>query len=310
MMGRDRRYGRRANMKARVGITAAAVIGGGAIAIAAVASSHGSSPTAQAAGYSARASHTSTTSEWNQLNSAMNGWARSTSSSMSTLASMTSQRTFSQTSKHGKTLAEQRGIVVLATKKFIILQSSNGSLHLWVLSGKTKVQNVSSNTAGTAAMTANTSATKQAMQSSNMIPATTLMAGSPLVASRMLTPSPAPQTITVQVSGTDLTVTVTIAQTTATVSQTATMPASGNPTWSPSTTTVNPFMGAATMPMLARGDLATIVGTRSHNLLHAQIVLFTPLSTSDVGGAASNGVPQQAASPVATSTVGATGTHY
>jgi len=35
---------------------------------------------------------------------------------------------------------------------------------------------------------------------------------------------------------------------------------------------------------LARGDLAVIVGTRTHWTLHAQLVLFTPLSAGTVGG--------------------------
>ena len=83
----------------------------------------------------------------------------------------------------------QRGIVVLATKKFLILQSSNGSLHLWLLSGATQFQNVSNTTAGTQALTASTSATQQAMTSGNMIPATTLLAGSPTTAAAMLTPT-------------------------------------------------------------------------------------------------------------------------
>lgn len=302
MMGRDRRYGR-AKMRTRIGITAAAVIGGGAIAIAAMASSHGSSPTAQTAGFSARVAHTS---EWNQLNSALSGWQRSRTSSMTTLAGMTSQRTFSQTTKHGRTLAEQRGIVVIATSRFIVLQSANGALHLWLLSGNTVIQNVASSTSGTAAMLANHYATMQAMQSGNMVPAADLMAGSPLVASRMLTPNPAPQTITIVITGTNATVTITIAKSTATVSQTGTMPVNGNPM----TTMVNPYMPVAAMPMLARGDLATIIGTRTHHMLHAQVVLFTPLTTANVGGAASNGVPKQAASPVPTSTVGAAGNHW
>ena len=35
---------------------------------------------------------------------------------------------------------------------------------------------------------------------------------------------------------------------------------------------------------VARGDLAVVVGTRSHGTLHAQLVLFSPLSTSAIGG--------------------------
>ena len=79
--------------------------------------------------------------------------------------------------------------MVLATNQFIILQSANGSLHLWLTSAGTKFQNVSSTTAGTAALTASTTATQQAMQSGNMIPATTLLAGSPTTAAAMLTPT-------------------------------------------------------------------------------------------------------------------------
>jgi hypothetical protein len=59
----------------------------------------------------------------------------------------------------------------------------------------------------------------------------------------------------------------------------------------------------------ARGDLALIVGFRSHQLLHAQLVLFAPLTTADVGGTIGH-FKKPAATPAATSTVGASGTHY
>jgi hypothetical protein len=311
MMGRDRRNGR-ANLKARVGIATAVLVGGGAIGVAAVAAtSHGANPAAQSAGYSARYAHyTHYTSEWNQLNSAMNAWSWSRQSTYNTLAGMTQQRTFSQTTAHGKTFAVQRGIVVLATHKFLILQSANGSLHLWLTSGGTKFQNVSSSTSGTAAMTANASATRQAMQSGDMILATDIMAGSPLTASHMLTPSTIPQTVTVQVAGTSLTVTVTITRNTAAVSQTATAPWNGNPWWSPSTTTQNPWATVTNTVNLARGDLALVAGFRSHNLLHAQLVLFSPLTTSVVGGGAPWPSSVQTTTPTVTSTAGASGRHY
>ena len=285
MMGRDRRYGR-ASLKTRVGIATAAVVGGGAIAIAAVAASHGSSPAAQSAGFSARAGNY--TGEWSQLNSVMNNWNWARTSSMNTLSSLTSQseRTYSTTTMHGKTLVEQRGIVVLATRKFLILRSANGSLHLWLLSGMTQFQNVSNSMAGTRALTASTSAAQQAMWSGNMIPATSLLAGSPTTAAALLTPTPAAQTVTVLVANTNLTVTVTVTRSMATVSQTATTPFAGTPTWSPITFTQNAW---ARMGGLVRGDLALVAGFRSHWTLHAQVVLFTPLSTADVGGSASTG---------------------
>jgi hypothetical protein len=211
----------------------------------------------------------------------MSSWGGSRQSSYSELARLTQARQFSQTTHQGKTLAVQRGIVVLATKKFLILQSSNGSLHLWLLAGTTKFQNVSSTTAGTQALTASTGATQQAMTSGNMIPATTLLAGSPTTAAAMLTPTAAPQTVTIQVANTNLTVTVTVTRSTATVSQTATTPLASMPAWSPTTFTQNAWMA---MKSVARGDLALVAGTRSHWTLHAQLVLFSPLSTGVVGG--------------------------
>jgi hypothetical protein len=115
----------------------------------------------------------------------------------------------------------------------------------------------------------------------------------------MLTPTPAAQTVTVQVAGTDLTVTVTVTRSMATVSQTATMPQAAMPTWHPVTFTQNAWQATHT---LARGDLALVVGFRSHWTLHAQLVLFTPLSSADVGGSDSTGTT------TGTSRSGSTGT--
>lgn len=306
-MGRDRRNGR-ANVKTRVGIATAVLVGGGAIGVAAVAASHGASPAAaQSAGYKSQVSHYHSTSEWSMLNSALSN----SGSRMSTLASMT-QQTFNETAQHGRTLAEQRGIVVLATSRFLIVQSANGSLHLWVLSGKTAIENVANSSSGTGALTGNASATTQAMRSGDMIPATTLLAGSPLTASHLLTPASVPETVTVQVAGTNLTVTVTVTKSTATVSSTATMPTSGSPVWSPSTMTQSAWATTGNST-LARGDLVLVVGSRSHNLLHAQVVLFTPLTTSVVGGNGS--VPTTHTSTTTPHTTpnqptGVSGTHY
>jgi len=279
MMARNRRYGRSRTAAAKTwaGIAAAVVLGSGAIAgVAMAASSHAGGIAAVPAAQIARSG-----SEGTMLSAALADWNTSQQGTYSQLARMTSARGFSQTSHHGRTLAIQRGIVVLATNQFIILQSANGSLHLWLTSTGTKFQNVSSSTAGTAALTASTSATQQATQSGNMIPATTLLAGSATTAATMLTPIPAVQTVTVQVANTDLTVTVTVKRTTATVNQTATMPANAMPAPMASAFTMNAWQATNS---LARGDLAVIVGTRSHGTLHARLVLFTPLSTSAVGG--------------------------
>jgi hypothetical protein len=279
MMARDRLYRktRPATPKARAGVAAAVLAGGGAIGAAALlATSHAAAPTASPAAYANRMSN-----EGSMLSAAMSDWSRSRQGTYSQLAQLTAARGFSQATHHGQTLAVQRGIVFYANHRFLILQSANGSLHLWLLSGATKFQNVSATAAGTAALTASTSATQQAMQSGNMMPATMLLAGSPATAASMLTPTATPQTVTVQVANTDLTVTVTITRSTATVSQTATTPANATPAWSPSTYTQNAWQATGS---IARGDLAVVVGARSHGTLHAQLVLFTPLSSNVMNG--------------------------
>jgi ribosomal protein S11 len=288
MMARNRRY--RKNRRAALGVATAALLGGGAIAVAAlVPGSHSAGLVAAPAAHTARVA-----SQGTMLSAALADWNSSEQGSYAQLAQMTSARGFSQTSHRGKTLDIQRGIVVLATNQFVILQSANGSLHLWLVSGGTKFQNVSGTTAGTAALTASTSATQQAMQSGNMIPATTLLAGSPTTAAAMLTPTAEPQTVTVQVAGTDLTVTVTVTRSTAAVTQTATTPANAKPAPMTSTFAMNAWQPANS---LARGDLAVIVGTRSHQTLHAQLVLFSPLTTSVVGGTTGSGLAKLAAKP-------------
>ena len=281
MIARDRRYGR-SSVKTRVGI-ATAVLVGGAVAAAAVVASHGAAPAATSAAYASRYGGNN---EGTMISSAMNSWSWSRQSSYSDLAKLTQARQFSQTTHQGKMFAVQRGIVVLATKKFLILKSANGSLHLWLLSGNTHFQNVSNTMAGTQALTASTSAAQQAMWSGNMMPATTLLAGSPTTAATMLTPTTTPQTVTVRVANTSLTVTVTVTRDTATVNQTAATSWTGMPTWRPSTFTQNAWWP---MKGLARGDLALVAGTRSHWTLHAQLVLFTPLSSADVGGSDNTG---------------------
>jgi hypothetical protein len=296
MMARNRRFGRNrsAVLKTGAGIATAAVLGGGAIAVAAMAGGGHPGIVAAPAAHTARVAN-----EGSMLAAALANWNSSQQSSYSQLAQMTSARGYSQTSHHGKTLDIQRGIVVLATNQFILLQSANGSLHLWLTSGATQFQNVSNTTAGTAALTANTSATQQAMVSGNMIPAANLLAGSATTAASMLTPSTATQTVTVQVAGTDLTVTVTVTRSTATVAQTATMPANAMPVPMMTSFTMNAWQPANA---LARGDLAVIVGTRSHHTLHAQLVLFSPLSTSMVGGKTGSALTQRAATPNASPT--------
>jgi hypothetical protein len=291
MMARLRyRNSRQAGMKTRVGVAAAILAAGGTTAAVAIAAAnHGSVTAAKPAAYAAKLGN-----EGTALSSVLNEWSQSTGAAYSALAGLTQARQFSQAAHAGQTLDVQRGIVVLATKKFIILQSARGSLHLWLLSAGTQFRNVADTAAGTAALTASTSATQQAMSSGNMIPATTLMAGSPTVAAALLTPAPVPQTVSVQVANTDLTVTVTVTRSMATIAQTATTPLNAMPAASPVTFSQNAWHATHSV---ARGDLALVVGSRSHWMLHAKLVLFTPLSTAAVGGRAA--APRAASTPTA-----------
>jgi hypothetical protein len=290
------RKSRQAAVKTRIGIAAAVLAGSGSMAAVAIAATnHGAVTVARPAAYAARFGNEGTT-----LSSVLNEWGqstRSTQAAYSALAGLTQARQFSQAAHGGQTLDVQRGIVVLATRKFIILQSARGSLHLWLLSAGTHFRNVSDTTAGTAALTASSSATQQAMSSGNMIPATTLLAGSPLVAAALLTPTPAAQTVSVHVANTNLTVTVTVTRSMATIAQTATTPLNAMPTSSPVTFIQDAWQATHS---LARGDLAVVAGSRSHGTLHAKLVLFTPLSTATVGGRAA--APRAASTPTTTPT--------
>jgi hypothetical protein len=290
------RKSRQAAVKTRIGIAAAVLAGSGSIAAVAIAAAnHGAVTVARPAAYAARFGNEGTT-----LSSVLNEWGqstRSTQAAYSALAGLTQARQFSQAAHGGQTLDVQRGIVVLATKKFIILQSARGSLHLWLLSAGTHFRNVSDTTAGTAALTASSSATQQAMSSGNMIPATTLLAGSPTVAAALLTQAPAAQTVSVHVANTNLTVTVTVTRSMATITQTATTPLNAMPASSPVTYMQDAWQATHS---LARGDLAVVAGFRSRWTLHAKLVLFSPLSTASVGGRAA--APRAASTPATTPT--------
>ncbi|HEY1626930.1 MAG TPA: hypothetical protein VGG16_24360 [Streptosporangiaceae bacterium] len=298
----QRRYktGRGSNLKILAGVL---VLGVSAAAIGIGVTSHGATPAAQSASYDS-GYHATGMGEWTMLDSAVAGWGSSMGSSLSQLASV-KQLTYGQSTEHGKTLDVQRGIVVFASQRFLILQSKNGALHLWVLSGRTGFENVADSRSGTTALTTSPSASMQAVNDGQMIPAVDMLAGDATTAAGLLTPSSKPQTVMVQVAGTDLTVTVTITRNTAAMSQTATMPASGSPVSDPASMTASAWSTAGMTSSLARGDLAMVVGSRSHGLLHAQIVLYTPLSVGDVGGYL-GGANQPGGAPAPT----AESTHY
>jgi len=315
MNGRNRRGNRQASMKARIGIATAVLVGGSAVGVAAVATaSHHSATTtaAQSAGFSLDFHHR--ISEQVALATALNTWGASHQKSFMTLAQMQPMQTFSQVWQHHTQFAVQRGVVVLATKKFLLVKSARGPLHLWWLNGNTKFFNVSSTATGMAAMTGSTTAAQAAMVTNNMQPAAVTMAGSMAAVNQMVAPVAKPTTVTVNTG--NVTITITIASSTATVTQPATTPTivatpTATPTVAPTATvtpTVKPTATATlsttptptatpTLPVptptmtatqqstwtatagIARGDLVLVTGVRVHGFLIAKLVLFAAPTT-------------------------------
>jgi hypothetical protein len=300
MMGRNRRGYRQASMKARLAIASAVLAGGAAIgAVAVAASSHPTPSAATSAGYTLNFRHP--VSEATALSTALSDWATSHQKSFSVLSQMQPMRSFS-TARHGRTeFAVQRGVVALATKHWLLVKSANGSLHLWLLNGKTQVTNVGNSTAGTAAMTGSTVATTAAMQQGNMAPAAQVMAGSTATVNALNNPAPKPATFTVSIAGSSETITITITPSTATVAPTTTQVAQQvtQQTGIAMTKTTQPTFAAT--KHVARGDLVLVAGVVKHGYLWAQLVLFSAPGTT-VTPTPTPSVPTVTPTPVTSTT--------
>ena len=320
MIGRNRRGNRQANMKARIGIATAVLVGGSAVGVAAVAAASHNGPatttTAKSEGFALNFHHR--ISEQVALASALNTWGASHQQSFTTLAQMQSMRTFTQVWHHRTQFAAQRGIVVLATRHFLLVKSANGALHLWWLNGATKFANVGNTAMGMTAMTGSTTVAQAAMVANNMQPAAVTMAGSTAVVNQMAAPVAKPTTVTVSTG--NVTITITITSSTATVTQPVTTPtvvatptvtptATATVTAKPTATTTLAATPSATPTLAAtptatptllpvptptmtatqstftatrgiqRGDLVFVAGVRVHGFLIAKLVLFAAPTT-------------------------------
>jgi hypothetical protein len=285
---------------------------------AVAAASHGTATTttAKSAGFALNFHHR--ISEQVALASALNTWGSSHQQSFTTLAQMQSMRTFTQVWHHRTQFAAQRGIVVLATRHFLLVKSANGALHLWWLNGATRFANVGNTGMGMTAMTGSTTAAQAAMVANNMQPAAVTMAGSTAVVNQMAAPVAKPTTVTVSTG--NVTITITITSTTATVTQPVTTPtvvatptvtptATATVTAKPTATTTLAATPSATPTLAAtptatptllpvptptmtatqstftatrgiqRGDLVFVAGVRVHGFLIAKLVLFAAPTT-------------------------------
>ncbi len=266
MMGRNRRgpAGRRgSNLKARLGIATAVVVGGGAIgAVALATTSHPSTTAAQSAGY--RSSYSSYNNESYNLAAGLNDFSWSQARAFTYFSHLTNTSRETEVWNGHSKLAFERGTVVLATQKFLLIRAANGSFNVWWISGGTKVTNVAASQTGTAALTGSTWAANAAM-SGSMAPATAALTGNTTAAQQVLAPTTT--TVTVNVAGTNITVSVTVKNNVATVAQNNTV------TTQPALTTIGGVQ---------RGDLVFIAGSREHWALHAKVILIekTPMITT------------------------------
>ena len=297
MMGRNRRgpAGRgRSNLKARLGIATAVVVGGGAIgAVALATTSHPSSTAAQSVGYHRHYSYYG--NQTNDLAAGLNAYSWSHARAFSYFSHLANTNRETEMWRGHSKLAFERGTVVLATKKFLLIRAANGSFNVWWLSGTTRVTNVAASMTGTTALTGSTSAAGAAM-SGQMTPATAMLTGNMTAAQQVLAPTTT--TVTVNVVGTGITVSVTVTRNVATVAQ---------------NTTVVRQPAMTTIGGVQRGDLVFIAGTRSNWALHAKVILIekTPMTTPTTAPTTPvpTTTPTVIPSPTVSATTGSMGSH-
>jgi hypothetical protein len=154
MIGRNKHGNPRASLRVRLAVAAAVLVGGGAAGVVAIAASHGSATAAESAGYTTSYQHQ--LSEPAALSSAMNGWSESPSRSLQTLSQMPPVHNSWSAPWHHVTLAVQRGIVIAANRKEIVVKSADNEIEVWWLSRGTKILNVGGSKTGMNAMTGGT----------------------------------------------------------------------------------------------------------------------------------------------------------
>jgi hypothetical protein len=270
-------------MKARLAIGAAVLVGGGAAGIVAVSSSHGTAAGAQSAGYT---TSPSTVSVQVAVTTAFNDWSRWPTQSLTSLTKMTTMRSYSESSYRGSSVVIQRGIVLLATKKFLVVKSTDGALHLWWLTGNTAFKNVSSTQTGWSAMSGSSSAAWSAM-SNNMVPVADYMIGSMSAMNQFAAPTAASTTVTINTAGE--TIKINITKSTAT-------------TWTETSSgTTTSYQSAWWHTTgIARGDLVLVAGSRVNGALVAKLVLFAPTTSVSAPSDTSWSAPSSSSSSTGT----------
>jgi hypothetical protein len=261
-------------------------VGGGAIGVAAAATSHSPS-SASNAGYSTRLHHAKKhhVSQAQLLAAAQKSghwtrhhghwtWTTNWNQAFANLMQMNTTRSLT-TIMNGRTqMAIQTGTVrwVDPAGHFVVLQSQNSNRWtVWWTNGQTAVADVTNNVAGVNALTASTSVTNQVMNRNNQVALFQALA-SLNAAKAATTPTTTSTTITIQ-AGNGVTITITVTGANAKVATNNTTTGTA-----PQTTTQSIFTNVAG---LKAGDVALIAGVRTRGALVAQRVLFfIPVTTT------------------------------
>jgi hypothetical protein len=145
----------RASMRVRLAVAAAVLAGGGAAGVVAVSASHsGGLGTAESAGYYQTTGRT--LSYTSALSSAVKGFSRSPSTSLTTISHMKPVTNYWTQSWHRAIIFIQRGTVVAVGKGEFAVKSANGTIEIWHVNRGTKTENVGGTMTGLSAMTGGT----------------------------------------------------------------------------------------------------------------------------------------------------------
>lgn len=146
---------RRAFTPVRLAVAAAVLVGGGAAGVVALSTSNGGALAADSAGYSHHYNGR-TMGYTSALSSAMNSWDKAPSQSLMTLSQMEPVTNYWTQSWHRSVLFIQRGVVIAVGHNEFVVESANGTIEIWHVSGGTITDNVGSSATGMSAMTGGT----------------------------------------------------------------------------------------------------------------------------------------------------------
>jgi hypothetical protein len=142
----------RASMRVRLAVAAAVLAGGGAAGAVVVSASHGSTESAQSAGF-VQQTNSRTLSYTSALSSAVKDWSKSPSESVMTISHMKPVTNYWTQAWHRAVIFIQRGTVVAVGRGEFAVKSANGTIEIWHVNGGTKTLNISGTSTGLSAMT-------------------------------------------------------------------------------------------------------------------------------------------------------------